>query len=466
MIVMRVVRWTDNRLGTSSFARKALNKIFPDHWSFMLGEIAMYSFLLLVLTGIYLSLFYIPSEAKVTYDGSYGPLKGVEVSEAFNSVMRLSFDVRAGLVMRQTHHWAALVMMAAVIAHLCRIFFTGAFRRPREINWIIGVSLLLLTLANGFTGYSLGDDQLSGTGLRIAYSVVISIPLIGEWIAFLLFGGDFPGENVLDRFFVIHIMIVPAAIFVLLGAHLAILVRHKHTQWALPGRTNDNVVGAKLWPTFAAKSLGLMFLTWALLAALGGLVQINPIWIWGPFEEAAVSSGSQPDWYVGWMEGALRLMPNWEIRAFGWTVPNPFWGGVLIPGLTFGLLFAWPFLEARFTHEDQVEHHLLDRPRDRPVRTALGVATLTFYLVLFIAGGNDVLAAHFDVSVNAITYTLRVLVFVLPALNAFIAYKLCKELARRSPLPQPPSLIVRRTPEGGYVDVEPPPVPVPGGGGS
>ena len=463
MMITRTVRWFDNRLGASGFARKALNKIFPDHWSFMLGEIAMYSFLLLVLTGIYLSLFYVPSEATVTYDGSYGPLKGVQVSEAFNSVMRLSFDVRAGLVMRQTHHWAALVMMAAVIAHLCRIFFTGAFRRPREINWIIGVSLLLLTLGNGFTGYSLGDDQLSGTGLRIAYSVVISIPVIGEWIAFLLFGGDFPGENVLDRFFVIHIMIIPAAIFALLGAHLAILIRHKHTQWALPGRTNDNVVGAKLWPTFAAKSLGLMFLTWGLLAGLGGLVQINPIWIWGPFEPAAVSSGSQPDWYVGWMEGALRLMPNWEIRAFGWTVPNPFWGGVLIPGLTFGLLFAWPFLEARFTHEDRMEHHLLDRPRDRPLRTALGVATLTFYLVLFIAGGNDVLAAQFDVSVNAITYTLRVLVFVLPVVTAYIAYKLCKELARRSPLPEPASTIVRRTPEGGYLDVEPPSVPVPGG---
>jgi ubiquinol-cytochrome c reductase cytochrome b subunit len=463
VIITRLTRWFDNRLGASSFARKALNKIFPDHWSFMLGEIAMYSFLLLVLTGIYLSLFYIPSDATVTYDGSYGPLKGVEVSEAFNSVMRLSFDVRAGLVMRQTHHWAALVMVAAVVAHLCRIFFTGAFRRPREINWIIGMSLFLLTLGNGFTGYSLGDDQLSGTGLRIAYSVVISIPIIGEWIAFLLFGGDFPGDNVLDRFFVIHIMIIPALIFVLLGAHLAILIRHKHTQWALPGRTNENVVGAKLWPTFAAKSLGLMFLTWAVLAALGGLAQINPVWIWGPFEPAAVSSGSQPDWYVGWMEGALRLMPNWEIRLFGFTVPNPFWGGVLIPGLTFGFLFAWPFIEARFTHEDQVEHHMLDRPRDRPVRTALGVATLTFYLILFIAGGNDVLAAQFDVSVNAITYTLRVLVFVLPALTAFIAYKLCKELARRSPLPEPASTIVRRTPEGGYVDVEPPAVPVPGG---
>jgi ubiquinol-cytochrome c reductase cytochrome b subunit len=453
MIITRVARWIDNRLGASKAARSVLNKVFPDHWSFMLGEIALYCFVILVLTGVYLTFFYVPGSKQVTYNGSYAPFHGVEMSQAYESVLRISFDVRAGLVMRQIHHWAALVFVAAVIAHLMRIFFTGAFRRPREINWIIGVTLLTLAIANGFTGYSLPDDQLSGTGLRIAYSVVMSIPVVGVWAAFLVFGGDFPGTDTLTRFFVLHILIVPAAIAVLLGAHLAILIRHKHTQFRGKGRTNTNVVGARLWPTFMAKTVGLMFIVFALLALLAGLAQINPVWIWGPFEPAAVSAGSQPDWYVGWLEGSLRLFPAWETRAFGFEIPSVFYSGVLIPSLTFGLLFAWPFLEARLT-KDHDEHHLLDRPRDRPVRTGIGVAALTFFVVLFLAGGNDVLAARFGISVNAITWALRVMVLTLPPLAFLLTYRLCKELQARERA-QPPSVaVLGRTADGGFREIE------------
>lgn len=465
MIVKRLARWIDERLGTARFARSALNKVFPDHWSFMLGEVALYLFVILLLTGVYLTFFFTPGTKEVVYQGSYEPLRGVEMSQAYESVMRISFDVRAGLVMRQIHHWAALLFVGAIIAHLMRIFFTGAFRRPREVNWMIGVTLLVLAIANGFTGYSLPDDQLSGTGLRIAYSVVISLPLIGVWSAFLIFGGEFPGNEVLTRFFVIHILIVPAAITALLGAHLAILVRQKHTQFPGRGRKERNVVGARLWPTFTAKTLGLFFFVFAVCAALGGLAQINPIWIWGPFQPAAVSAGSQPDWYVGWLEGSLRLLPAWETSAFGFEIPNPFYSGVLLPGITFTLLYAWPLLEARFTR-DHVDHHVLDRPRDRPVRTAIGVAALAFYIILFVAGGNDVLAARFEVSVNLITDILRVALFVVPAVAGFLTYRLCKELAARNPIPgkpEPPPAaeLIIRTEDGGYVEVEEPVGPSP-----
>ncbi len=350
------------------------------------------------------------------------------MSRAYRSVLRISFDVRAGLVMRQMHHWAALVFVAAIVVHLARVFFTGAFRRPREINWMVGVTLLLLAIFNGFAGYSLLDDQLSGTGLRIAYSVALSVPLIGTWIVSLIFGGEFPGPDLIERLFVLHILIVPVVIGILIAVHLAILMRQKHTQFAGPGRREGNVVGERMWPTYAIKALALFFITVAVLAALGGLAQINPVWLYGPFDPAEVSSYSQPDWYMGWLEGALRLMPAWEVRALGYEIPNPFVPGALLPGLTFVLLYGWPYLEARVSG-DRDEHHLLDRPRDRPVRTALGVATITFYLLLFLAGGSDLLATTFEVSLDRLTWAFRVLVVIAPAGIGYLAWRICRDLA-------------------------------------
>jgi ubiquinol-cytochrome c reductase cytochrome b subunit len=427
VIARRTVRWLDDRLGATTFTRHALTKVFPDHWSFMLGEIALYCFVILVVTGTFLAFFFVPSPNAVVYRGSYQPLHGAEVSEAFASVMRISFDVRAGLVIRQAHHWAALVFVAAVVAHLSRLFFTGAFRRPRELNWIIGVTLLLLALFNGFSGYSLPDDLLSGTGLRIAYSIVLSIPLVGTWLAFLVFGGEFPAPDILSRLLVLHIYLVPLAMVGLITAHLAIVWRQKHTQFPGPGRTETNVVGSVLWPTYAARSIGLLFAIAALVAAMGGLLQINPIWLYGPFIPEAVSSPAQPDWYVGWLEGALRIFPAWEVELFGFRIPNPFFPGVLLPTVTFALLYAWPFLEARFTG-DRAEHHLLDRPRDRPLRTAIGVGVLTFYAVLLLAGSNDILARFLGVPVTGVTALLRALVFALPLITALAAHRVMRAL--------------------------------------
>ena len=452
-MIRRLNTWFDSRLGTSGFVKTALNKVFPDHWSFMLGEIALYSFMVLLITGVYLSFFFEPSLMEVVYDGSYAPLKGVEMSAAYESTLHISFEVRAGMVMRQMHHWAAIVFLAAMVVHLGRVFFTGAFRRPRELNWIIGVTLLLLGMLNGFAGYSLPDDQLSGTGLRIFYSIFLSVPLLGTWLSYLTFGGEFPAESIISRLFVIHVLILPGVILGLIGAHMAILWRQKHTQFAGKGKTEHNVVGSRLWPSYAMKSTGFFFILLAVLAALGGLAQINPIWLYGPFRAAEVSAASQPDWYVGWLDGALRVFPPWEIRAFGRTIPTVFFPGILLPGVTFGLMYAWPFLEARFTKENDREYHLLDRPRERPVRTAIGTGVLAFFVVLFFAAGSDVLATVFNVSVTGLLIAFRVLLILLPLVTGLVTYRLCREAASLPDEVGAPPVVVR-TADGSYHVVE------------
>ena len=423
MVVRKTVKWIDDRAGVSGFTHDTLNKVFPDHWTFLFGEIALYAFVVLLATGIFLAMFFNPSLATKVYHGAYAPMRGVQVSAAYGSALDLSFSVRAGLVMRQTHHWAALVFIAAIVVHLCRIFFTGAFRKPREINWWVGLTLMLLALFNGFTGYSLLDDLLSGTGLRIAYSIALSIPFLGTWIAFLLFGGEFPSDQIISRLFFTHVFLVPLLIIGLLSVHLAMVWRQKHTQFPGEGRTDRNVHGIRFWPSYATESVGLFFGVASVLTLLGGLAQINPIWLYGPFRVANVSGPAQPDWYLGWLEGALRIFPSWEIRIHGVVIPNPFYPAVLLPGITFMMLYAWPFLERKFTR-DYAAHHLLERPHDRPARTALGAAALAFYVVLFLGGSNDLLAKWFSVPVETITWVLRIAVVVTPVVVGFVMYRL------------------------------------------
>ncbi len=447
-------RWFDDRLGLAGWARTGLRKVFPDHWTFLFGEVALFCLVALVLTGVFLTLFYVPDATPVTYEGPYLPLHGQTVSAAYDSVLKLSFEVQAGLVMRQFHHWAALVFVAAIVVHLLRVFFTGAYRRPREINWLIGIGLLTFALAMGITGYSLPDDLLSGTGLRIIYSAVISIPFIGPWAAFLLYGGEFPTETIISRLFVFHIMLLPALLLGIVGLHLAVLWRQKHTQWGGRGATETHWVGKAFWPTQVFKSSGLLLLTAAVLALMGGLIQINPIWTYGPFDPTRVSAPSQPDWYVGWLDGSLRLFPPIEFTLLGITIPSPFIPGILLPGIAFGIMTLWPFIEARITG-DHREHHLLERPRDAPLRTAVGVAALTVFVILTIAAGNDGAAVLFQIPVEATTNLLRIAVIVLPLLFAFVTYRICVELQRREAASagQPRVIRLRRTPDGGFVEI-------------
>ena len=433
MMIRKVLDGLDDRLGTNSFARSALNKVFPDHWSFLLGEVIMYCLVVLIATGTYLAFFFVPSAKIVTYEGSYEPLRGLHMSQAYESTVRLSFDVRAGLVMRQMHHWAALLFVAALVAHVLRVFFTAAYRKPRELNWVIGVTLLLLAVFNGFSGYSLPDDLLSGTGLRIAYSSALAVPFVGTWIAFLVFGGEFPAPDLLSRLFVLHVLLVPGLIVGLLSAHLAMVWRQKHTQFPGPGRTEGNVVGTRLWPTYTARAIGLFAGVSGLIALLGGLVQINPVWLFGPFEPAAVTTAAQPDWYMGWLEGAFRLMPPARIDVFGYELSEVFLPGVVLPGATFGLLYAWPFVERRLT-KDRAAHNLLDRPSEHPWRTSLGAAVVAFYFVLFLAGSQDIAAQHLEVPVGRVTVALQVLLFVLPVVVALITGRICSDLRGKARL--------------------------------
>ena len=427
MITRRVVHAVDARLRAAPVARRAMAKVFPDHWSFMLGEIALYSFVVLVLTGVYLTLFFEPSTAERIYTGDYLPLHGVRMSAAYASTVELSFDVRAGLLMRQTHHWASLVFVGAIVLHLMRIFFTGAFRKPREINWLIGVTMLALALLNGFTGYSIPDDLLSGTGLRIIYSVVESTPLIGGWLAFLLFGGEFPAEQTVPRLFVSHVLLVPGALAVLVALHLAIIVRQKHSQFPGPGRNEQNVVGSQLWPSYTVRTLALFAWVLAVLFALGGLVQINPVWIYGPFDPAQVTSPAQPDWYVAWGDGALRLFPPVEFRILGYLVPAPFFPGAVLGGLTFLGLYAWPFLEARRT-SDHTSHQILDRPRAHPIRLGVGVTALVFYGLLTVAAADDVIARLLHLPVTDLLRTLQILVLTVPWATGIAAFLIARAL--------------------------------------
>ena len=329
--------------------RKQLNKVFPDHWSFMMGEIALYSFIILILTGTFLTFFFDASMAEVPYHGSYVPLDGVEMSRAYASTLHISFDVRGGLVMRQIHHWAALLFMASMTIHMFRVFFTGAFRKPRELNWLIGLGLITLGLVEGFAGYSLPDDLLSGTGLRIAEAIVQSIPVIGSWAAFLVFGGKFPGTEIIGRLYIVHVLLVPGILAGLIGAHMALLIKQKHTEFPGPGKTEATVSGERMYPTYGLKAGGFFFIVFAVCAALGGLAQINPVWLFGPYNPAQVSSGSQPDFYIGFLDGSTRLFPSWEIRLFHHTIPPLFWPTLVLPGILFTLAGVYPFLEAKLT---------------------------------------------------------------------------------------------------------------------
>jgi ubiquinol-cytochrome c reductase cytochrome b subunit len=454
--------WVDERFKIATPTRRFLNKVYPDNWSYMLGEIALYSFVILILTGTFLSFFFDPSMGDVRYNGSYVPLRGVEMSRAFASTLNISFDVRGGLVIRQIHHWAALLFVASMVVHLLRIFFTGAFRKPREVNWLIGLTLLLLGVIEGFVGYSLPDDLLSGTGLRIADAIILSVPIIGTWLSFLVFGGEFPGTEVIFRFYIVHVLLIPAILVALIALHLAIMFRQKHTDFPGPGNTEQTVSGARFLPTFAAKTTGLFFIIFGVLAALGGLAQINPVWLYGPYNPAQVSSGSQPDWYMGVPEGAMRLFPSWETRLWGHSVPAVFWPAVVLPTLMLGLAFVYPFLEARLTR-DRLRHNLLQRPRDVPVRTSLGAMAVTFTVVLFISGGNDLIAKAFDISLNAMTWGGRIALVVLPPLAYVATYRLCLGLQRhdREVLEHGVETgIIKRLPTGEFIEAHQPLGPV------
>jgi ubiquinol-cytochrome c reductase cytochrome b subunit len=422
--------WLDQRVSGAGLVKFFGRKIFPDHWSFMFGEVILYSFIILVLSGIFLTLFFVPSMDEVTYDGVYEPLQGATMSKAYESTLKLSFEIRGGLFFRQMHHWAALVFMVGIFFHMFRVFFTGAFRKPRELNWVVGFFLLLLGMIEGFTGYSLPDDVLSGNGLRVMDGLMKGVPLIGPYLTMFLFGGEFPGVHIIPRLFTVHILLLPALILALVGAHLIMMVYQKHTQYPGPGRTERNVVGAPIWPNFAFKMGGFFLMVFGVIALISSTTAINAIWVYGPYDPSPVSAGSQPDWYMLWTDGGLRLIPGWEFTIFGYVIslnillPILFYGGMIV------FLLFYPWIESWVTG-DKRDHHLLDFPYNTPVRTGLGVAWISIFLMLCIAASNDLIAVALKLSINDITWFLRIGIFVIPVLVFWITKRLCISMQRQ-----------------------------------
>jgi ubiquinol-cytochrome c reductase cytochrome b subunit len=456
----------DERLQVATPLRKLLNKVFPDHWSFLLGEIALFSFIILLLTGTFLTLFFDPSMQETTYNGAYPALRGSLMSAAYASSLHLSFEVRGGLFIRQMHHWAALLFMASIVVHMARIFFTGAFRKPREANWAIGLILFLLGFLEGFTGYSLPDDGLSGTGLRIASAIMLSIPVVGTWLSSSVFGGEFPGTLIIGRFYIAHVLLIPAGLLALITVHLGLVFKQKHTQWPGPMRTNSNVIGERMFPRYALKQGGFFMTVFGVVALMAGLFQINPIWLFGPYRAWEVSSASQPDWYVMFMDGLVRLMPAWQITLplgpHGYSIPPLFWPAVVGLGALTTVPIVYPFIEARRT-KDRASHHLLQRPRDNPERSGIGAMAFSFWLVATISGGNDVIADKFHISLNAMTWAGRTGLLIVPPLAFYITLRLCLGLQQhdREVLAHGVETgIIRRLPDGRFMEVHQPLGPV------
>ncbi len=423
--------WLDDRFHGARGIRTFFRKIFPDHWTFMLGEIALYTFIILLLTGTFLTLFFKPSMTDVIYHGSYVKLDGVHMSEAYASTLNISFDVRGGLLMRQIHHWAADLFVAAIMVHMIRIFFTGAYRKPREVNWLIGIVLFTLALLEGLFGYSLPDDLLSGAGLRITQGVLQSIPIVGTYLSFFLFGGEYPGTDIIPRMYILHVLLIPGLLLALIGAHLFIMFHQKHTQMPGKGRTNENVVGAPMFPYFMAKTGAFFFFIFAICALAGTFAQINPIWVYGPYNPLAISSGSQPDFYMGFLEGSLRIMPAWQWVVFGHTFAFNVFIPALVPlGIVLTAAALWPFIEQWVTG-DKREHHVNDRPRNAPTRTALGISMISFYGVLWAEGSNDIIADHLNVPLYTITWIARIAIFVVPIVAYIITKRVCLGLQRK-----------------------------------
>jgi ubiquinol-cytochrome c reductase cytochrome b subunit len=448
--------WLDDRFGGARGLRTLMRKVFPDHWTFMLGEIALWSFVILLLTGTYLALFFNPSTAPVVYHGSYVKLDGIGMSEAYQSTLRISFDVRGGLLIRQVHHWAANLFMIAICAHMLRHFFLGSYRKPRDVNWLIGIVIFAAALVEGLFGYSLPDDQLSGAGLRIFEGVLQGIPVIGTYAAYFLFGGAFPGHDIVPRMYITHVLLIPGLILALVTAHIFISFHQKHTAMPVLGNSERSVRGQPFYPYFLLKGTAWFFFIFGALAVLATFAQINPIWLYGPYTPLAVSSASQPDWYLGILEGALRVMPAWEVNFLGHTLSL----SVLIPfalplGVVLGGAALWPFFE-RWVTGDNAEHHINDRPRHAPARTGIGVAVVVFYGVLWAEGANDVIADDFHVPLYTVTWIARAAVIVGPVAAYVIARRICLGLQRKDAETLELGVetgIVRQSPDGGFTEV-------------
>jgi ubiquinol-cytochrome c reductase cytochrome b subunit len=414
----------------AAFVNELRGRRFSLHWSNLFGVVSLACVVVLFVSGLFLMFFYSPSSALVTYHGSYAPLRDATMSKAFQSTLDISFDVRGGLLVRQVHHWAALLLPASLIVQTLVTFFSGGFRRPRLFGWVLLFLITFVAIVGGWSGYALPDDVLSGTGLRIVEGIVVGIPVIGTWASALLFGGQFPGQ-IIEHLYPVHVVIIPVILVGLLALRIRAGYVHGPAQSAGPGRTEDNVVGVPVLPNAATRAVGLFFIVTGLLVAISSTVTVAPVWLYGPSAPGEASAGSQPDWYTGFLDGALRLVPaGWGFVWLGHT-----WAlAILIPlaVVTIFLLgiLLYPFVE-RWITGDAREHNILERPRHTATRTAIGVAGLTFYGALWGAGSADLVATQFSVGLESVLTFYQVLVILGPLLAFTVTRRFCLALQRK-----------------------------------
>lgn len=442
MMTRRVVTWFDDRLGTNAAVGYFRDKIFPDHWSFYLGEFALYCFIVLIATGVWLTF---------AFDSA--------PQNAYASVLALADHAHPiGYLIRQVHHWAAVTFVAAILVHMARIFFTGAFRRPRELNYMIGLTMLVLASLTGFTGYSLPNDLLSGTGLRIADSVALSVPFIGSWAASVLNGADYyPGPLLSSHLYTIHVYYLPIAIAVLLSGHLGLVIFQKHTQFT---RDPQRVVGRRFWPDYALRTIAVLGATIAVLVILATFFEINPIETYGEYHPWLIGNPAEPDWYAAFLDGSLRLGPSTEVVIFGHPIPPIFWPGVVLPLVAIGILYCWPFIESRLTG-DTAHHDVLDVPTQAPLRVGVGAAFIFEGVLLTIAAADDQISRTAHVPLDPLVWILRSLLLVGPFVAGLLAARIAWEMRARlneSLIYPSDATTLVRTAEGGFVEEEPRPV--------
>jgi ubiquinol-cytochrome c reductase cytochrome b subunit len=242
-------------------------------------------------------------------------------------------------------------------------------------------------------------------------------------------------------------------------AHLFIMFHQKHTQMPAKGNTEKNVVGAPFWPYFLLKGQAWFFFIFGGLAVLSTFAQINPIWLYGPYSPLDISSASQPDWYMGFLEGAMRAMPPWEINFLGHTLTLSVLIPFLLPlGIIMTGLAMWPFFE-QWATGDKSFHHINDRPRNAPVRTGIGVAGICFYGILWAEGANDVIADKLQIPLYTITWIARVAIFVVPIAGYFVTKRICLGLQRKDAGIVShgwESGIIRQMPDGEFVEIHTP----------
>jgi ubiquinol-cytochrome c reductase cytochrome b subunit len=397
----------------------------PNHWTQWFGIVPIALTAVLFVTGVILTVFYSASSDIVVYDGSYAPLHGVPVSKAFDSVMNISFEVRGGLLVRQAHHWAALALPASIAVQLAILFFTGGYRRPRRGSWLLLMLVLLVALGTGWTGYALPDDLLAGTGLRITQGVALGIPVVGAWISQLIFGGPFPGSPI-EQLAPLHIVVLPLVLIALIGIRALVVLQQPAARFPVAATRREPVIPS--WPNGATRAAGLSAIVAGLIVVIAATVTVSPVWLNGPSDPGNVGAGSQPDWYTGFLDGALRLVPpGWEVEWLGYT-----WTfAILIPLAVVTLFIAavaiHPFLESWIT-TDKVEHELLDRPRNAENRTALGVAGLVFIGTLWGAGAADHIAVLFRLSLEGVLIGFQVLLIAGPIAAFVLARRFCLAL--------------------------------------